>query len=327
MSFASLFYTYIYNLIFRKNIMPLKPLHELYQKANKENYALGAFNINTVDMIPTILETAEEMRSPVIVASTTESINYIGIDYIMSLISTLSKKISIPFALHLDHGSSFEEAKFAIENGFTSVMIDRSHLSLEENIKFTKEVVDYAHPKNITVEAELGRIAGVEGNISLDAKKAILTDPDEAEEFIKKTGCDSLAIAVGTSHGAYKFKGESKLEYDRITEIKNRLGIPLVLHGASSVIPEMLEKCNKFGGDLQGAKGVSNEALTEAIKRGVNKVNIDTDIRLTWIATVREIFETNKAEFDPKNIFGPATKEIKRIIKNKMEILGSAGKA
>lgn len=307
--------------------MSLKPLHELYKKANEEYYALGAFNINTIDMIPIILETAEEMKSPVIVASTTESIDYIGIDYIMSLINTLSKKVSVPFALHLDHGSSFEEAKFAIENGFTSVMIDKSHLSFEENIKFTKEVVEFAHPKNITVEAELGRIAGVEGNISLDEKNAILTDPEQALEFVKQTGCDSLAIAVGTSHGAYKFKGESKLDYDRITEIKNKTGLPLVLHGASNVIPEMLEKCNKFGGELKGAKGVSDEVLIEAIKRGVNKVNIDTDIRLTWIATVREIFETKKSEFDPKNIFGPATKEIKRMIKNKMEVLGSAGKA
>lgn len=307
--------------------MPLKKLSELYEKANKEYYALGAFNINTLDLIPIILETAEEMESPVIVASTTQSINFIGIDYIMSLIKTLSNKIKIPFALHLDHGANFDEVKFAIDNGFTSVMIDKSHQPFDENVKLTKEVVDFAHSKNITVEAELGTIGGIEDNVSLDEKKARLTDPDEASNFVKKTGCDSLAIAVGTSHGAYKFKGESKLDFDRITKIKEKLGIPLVLHGASNVIPEMLEKCNKYGGRLQGAKGVSDEVLKEAIKRGINKVNIDTDIRLTWIATVREIFSNKPEEFDPKNIFGPAYKAIKEIIRKKIIVLGSAGKA
>jgi len=307
--------------------MPLKRLNELYTKANKEYYALGAFNINTLDLIPIILETAEEMESPVIIASTTQSINFIGIDYIMSLIKTLSNKIKIPFALHLDHGSNFDEVKFAIDNGFTSVMIDKSHQPFDENVKLTKEVVDFAHSKNITVEAELGTIGGIEDNVSLDEKKARLTDPDEASNFVKKTGCDSLAIAVGTSHGAYKFKGESKLDFDRITKIKEKLGIPLVLHGASNVIPEMLEKCNKYGGKLEGAKGVSDEVLKEAIKRGINKVNIDTDIRLTWIATVREIFSNKPEEFDPKNIFGPAYKAIKEIIRKKIIVLGSAGKA
>lgn len=307
--------------------MPLKPLKELYEKANKEFYALGAFNINTLDMIPIILETAEEMESPVIVASTMQSIQFIGIDYISSLINTLSNKIKVPFALHLDHGSSFDEAKFAIEHGFTSVMIDKSHFPFEENIKYSREIADYAHNKNVTVEAELGTIGGIEDNISLDEKKARLTDPNDAEDFVKRSCCDSLAIAVGTSHGAYKFKGESKLDFDRISAIKEKIGIPLVLHGASCVIPEMLEKCNRYGGKLQGAKGVSDDVLKEAIKRGINKVNIDTDIRLTWIATVREIFFTKPSEFDPKNIFGPATQAIKDIIRKKMEVLGSAGKA
>jgi fructose-bisphosphate aldolase, class II len=306
--------------------MPLAPLHEIYVDANKNYFAIGQFNVNNLEFIQAALEAAVEMNSPLILAASTGAIKYAGIDYLVSMAKTGAGKMTQRVALHLDHGATFEDARMCIEAGFTSVMIDGSHLSFEENAKLTKQVVDLAHKRNITVEAELGRLGGIEDDIKVDAKDANLTDPEQAREFIKLSGCDALAVAVGTSHGAYKFKGEAKLDFDRIVKIKKILGIPLVLHGASGVSSSLTDKFTKFGGKIPGAKGVPDEAYRRAIEGGINKVNIDTDLRLSFVASVREVLATKPEEFDPRKILGPARQAVKEVIKQKMQILGSAGR-
>lgn len=235
--------------------------------------------------------------------------------------------MSASVALHLDHGATIDDAKKCIDGGFTSVMIDASHFPLEENIRITKEVVKLAHPKNIAVEAELGRLGGIEDNVSVSEKEAILTDPAQAVQFVEETGCDALAVAVGTSHGAYKFKGEANLAFDRIEEIKRKVKIPLVLHGASGVGKELLDKAQKYGAKLPGAKGVPDEAYKKAISLGINKINIDTDLRLAWVGAVREILATKPEEFDPRKILGPAREAIKKIVMEKMKLFGSVERA
>jgi fructose-bisphosphate aldolase, class II len=307
--------------------MPLKSLSIMYERANKENYAIGAFNINTLDFLGIAFQAASEMKSPMILAATMTAAEHVGLEFLAEIVKVGAKKVNVPVALHLDHGSSIEQVIKCIAVGFNSVMIDGSHLSFEENIKLTKEVVRYAHPRGITVEAELGKIGGVEDDVKVADKDAIFTDPIQAEEFVKRTGCNALAIAVGTKHGAFKFKGDVILAYDRITEIKRRVKIPLVLHGASAVIPEMLDKCNKYGAEISGAKGVSDSVTREAIKKGINKINIDTDLKLTFAANVRELLATKPTEFDPRWIMQPAWDEIKRVMKEKMSTLGSAYKA
>jgi fructose-bisphosphate aldolase class II len=307
--------------------MPLKPLNMMYEKANRENYAIGAFNVNTLDFLQVAFEAATEMHAPMILAATMSAAEHVGLEYLSEIVKIGAKKTNIPVALHLDHGSSFDQVTKCISAGFNSVMIDGSHLSFEENIRITKEVVRYAYSRGVTVEAELGQIGGVEDDIKIDDKDAKFTNPVQAEDFVKRTGCNALAIAVGTKHGAFKFKGDVILAYDRISEIKRRVKIPLVLHGASAVIPEMLEKCNKYGSDISGAKGVTDEVLQEAIKRGINKINIDTDLKLTFTANVRELLYLKPTEFDPRWIMEPAWKEIKRVMKEKIIILGSAHRA
>jgi fructose-bisphosphate aldolase class II len=298
----------------------------MYADANKQYFAIGQFNVNNLEFIQAALEAAVEMNSPLILAASTGAIKYAGIDYLVAMVKTGSARMPQRVALHLDHGATFEDAKRCIEAGFTSVMIDGSHLPFEDNAKLTRQVADFAHKYNVTVEAELGRLGGIEDDIKVDAKDANLTDPDEAREFIKLSGCDALAVAVGTSHGAYKFKGEAKLDFDRIVKIKKLLGIPLVLHGASGVSPALTEKLTKFGGKVPGAKGVPDEAYRKAIDGGINKVNIDTDLRLAFAAGIREVLATKPEEFDPRKILGPARQAVKDIIKQKMQILGSAGK-
>ncbi len=307
--------------------MPLVPLNEIYSDANKKFYAIGQFNVNDLEFVQAALEAAEELKSPAILAASTSAQKFAGLDYLSAIVKTGAKKVSVPIALHLDHGATFDDAEKCIEAGFTSVMIDGSHLSLDENIKLTRQVVELAHKHNVTVEAELGRLGGIEDEIKVDAHEANLTDPDDAERFIKETGCDSLAIAVGTSHGAYKFKGEAKLDFNRIEIIKKRLGIPLVLHGASGVPEELINKLTKYGGKVPGAKGVPDDAYREAIKRGINKINIDTDLRLAFTASIRETFATKPEEFDPRKILGPARQAVKDIIKQKIQLFGSAGRA
>lgn len=306
--------------------MPLASLRDMYKPANAQRYAIGQFNVNNLEFVQSALEAAQEMNSPIILAASTSALKYAGFEYLVNIVRTGSAKLTVPVALHLDHGASIEDAKKCIDGGFTSVMIDASHETFEENIRITKEVVKMAHPKNIAVEAELGRLGGIEDDVKVSEREAFLTDPKQAEQFVKETGCDALAVAVGTSHGAYKFKGEAKLAFDRIEDIKKRVGIPLVLHGASGVGQELLDKAQKYGAKLPGAKGVPDEAYKTAISLGINKINIDTDLRLAWVGAVREVLANKPEEFDPRKILGPAREAVKKVIIGKMQLFGSAGK-
>ncbi|MFC1556574.1 class II fructose-1,6-bisphosphate aldolase [candidate division KSB1 bacterium] len=307
--------------------MPLALLKEMYVDAVEKYYAIGQFNVNNLEFVQSALEAAEEMKSPVILAASTSAIKYAGLDYLVNIVRTGAEAVSVPVALHLDHGATFEDAKRCVDAGFTSVMIDGSHHPFEENIRVTKEVVDYAAPKGICVEAELGRLGGIEDDVNVDEREARMTDPDEAVEFVEKTRCNALAIAIGTSHGAYKFKGANVLAFDRIEAIKKRLPMALVMHGSSGVDQDMVEKCNKFGGEIAGAKGVDDESVRKAVGLGMNKVNIDTDLRIAWTATVREKIAEAPSNIDPRKVLGPARDVVKEVIKQKMELLGSAGKA
>lgn len=309
--------------------VPLVSTKEMFKKAYEGGYAIGAFNVNNMEIIQGITEAAKEVNAPLILQVSAGARKYANHTYLMKLIEAAIIETELPIAVHLDHGDSFELCKSCIDGGFTSVMIDASHLPFEENIKLTKQVVDYAHPRGVAVEAELGRLAGVEDDVKVAAEDAIYTDPKEVEEFVERTGVDSLAIAIGTSHGAYKFKGEAKLRFDILEEVQRRLpGFPIVLHGASSVIPEYVETINKFGGQMPGAKGVPEDMLRKAASMAVCKINIDSDLRLAMTATIRKVFAENPAEFDPRKYLGPAREEIKKLVKHKLiNVLGCAGKA
>lgn len=305
--------------------------HELMTKAMKNNFALGAFNVNNMELIQGITTAAKELNAPLILQVSKGAREYAGRTYIMKLAEAAEKETELPIAIHLDHGDSFELCKQVIDDGFNSVMIDGSHLQFEENIKLTKTVVDYAHKNNVSVEAELGKLVGAQfdtgekgGAFSPDA---IYTVPEEAKEFVERTKCDSLAIAIGTSHGAFKFKGEPKLDLERLKKIRKILKCPLVLHGASSVLPEYVELCNKFGANIQGSKGVPEEQIREAVKIGVQKVNIDTDLRIAMTAGIRKAFAEKPAEFDPRKYLGPARDLVKEVVKRKIIMLGCDGKA
>lgn len=307
--------------------MPLVSLNDMYKPANEKRYAIGQFNVNNMEFVQSALEAAEEMKSPIILAASTSALKYGSFDYLVNIVKTGAGMVNVPVALHLDHGATIDDAERCINAGFTSVMIDASKEEFEENIRITAEVVKMAAPKNIAVEAELGRLGGIEDDVVVSEREAFLTDPAQAEEFVTKSKCNALAVAVGTSHGAYKFKAEAKLAMDRIDEIKKIVGIPLVLHGASGVNPDTVAKAEKYGAKLPGAKGVPDEAYTEAVKLGINKINIDTDLRLTWVASVREVLNEKPEVFDPRKILGPARDAVKEVVKNKMKIIGSAGQA
>ena len=304
--------------------MPLVTTKEMFEKAYKGGYAVGAFNVNNMEIIQGIVEAAEEVNSPLILQVSAGARKYANSVYLKKLVEAAVETSKVDIALHLDHGDTFEICKQCIDDGFTSVMIDASHHSFEENIAITKQVVDYAHERGVVVEAELGRLAGVEDAVNVSAEDASYTDPDQAVEFVKRTGVDSLAIAIGTSHGAYKFTGDAKLDYDRLKKITEMLpGFPLVLHGASSVIPEFVEMCNKYGGALPGAKGGPEDMLREAAKYGVCKINIDSDLRLAMTGTIRKQFAENPGEFDPRKYLGPARTAIKEMVKHKIvNVLG-----
>ncbi|MEF9951312.1 MAG: class II fructose-1,6-bisphosphate aldolase [Clostridium sp.] len=306
--------------------MPLITSTELFKKAYEGGYAIGAFNVNNMEIIQGIVEAAKEEQSPIILQVSAGARKYANPIYLRKLVEAAIEDSDLPICLHLDHGEDFEICKACIDAGFTSVMIDGSKHSFEENIRITKEVVEYAHPRGVVVEAELGRLAGVEDAVNVSAKDATYTDPDQAVEFVKRTGVDSLAIAIGTSHGAYKFKGEPSLDFKRLEEISAKLnGFPLVLHGASTVMPEYVAKCNEFGGELPGAQGVPEDMLRRAASMGVCKINIDTDLRLAMTATIREQLIKNPAEFDPRKYLGPARDAIKTIVSHKIkEVLGSS---
>ncbi|NWF86602.1 class II fructose-1,6-bisphosphate aldolase [Candidatus Bathyarchaeota archaeon] len=299
---------------------------DLLIPARKKAYAVGAFNINNLEALLAVVEAATEEKSPVIVAVTPSAIKYAGLVYLANIVKTAAEMALVPMSLHLDHGENFEVVSKCIEAGFTSVMIDGSFLRFEENVALTKRVVNLAHSKGVSVEAELGRLAGVEES-TVEEKEAVLTDPNNAKDFVEQTGVDALAVAIGTSHGAYKFKAEPKLDFERLRLIKEKLSIPLVLHGASSVPYWIIEKASKYGAELTGAKGILEEHIKKAISLGIAKINIDTDLRLAFTATVREVLTNSPKEFDPRKILGPAKEVMKEVVKGKMRLFGSSGKA
>jgi fructose-bisphosphate aldolase class II len=299
---------------------------DLMVPARRKGYAVGAFNINNLETVLAVTEAATEEKSPAIVAVTPSAIKYAGLPYLATIVKTAAEHSPTPLSLHLDHGEDFETVSKCVMAGFTSVMIDGSHLKFEENISLTKRVVDLAHPKKVSVEAELGRLAGVEEK-TVEEKEAILTDPEAAREFVNRTEVDALAVAVGTSHGAYKFKAEAKLDFERLKTISLKVSLPLVLHGASSVPAWIIEKAAKYGAELGGAKGIPEQQIQEAISLGIAKINIDTDLRLAFTATVREVLAKSPKEFDPRKILGPAKDAIKEVVKGKMRLFGSSGKA
>ena len=299
---------------------------DLLVPARRKAYAVGAFNVNNLEAVLAVYEAAVEEKSPAIIAVTPSAIKYAGLPYISRIAKTAAESAPVPMSLHLDHGEDFDTVSKCVSAGFSSVMIDGSHLKFEENIALTKRVVGLAHPKGVSVEAELGRLAGVEEK-TVEEKEAILTDPDNAKEFVDLTGVDSLAVAVGTSHGAYKFKAEAKLDFDRLKIISNKVSVPLVLHGASSVPKWIIEKASKYGAQLEGAKGIPEEHIQKAIGFGIAKINIDTDLRLAFTATVREVLTNSPKEFDPRKILGPAKEAMKQVVRGKMQLFGSSGKA
>jgi fructose-bisphosphate aldolase class II len=299
---------------------------DLMIPARRSGYGIGAFNVNNLEAVLSVVEAAVEEKSPAIVAVTPSAIKYAGLPYISKIVRTAAELASVPLSLHLDHGEDFETASKCVGAGFTSVMIDGSHLKFEDNISLTKRVVDVAHPKGVSVEAELGRLAGVEES-TVEEKDAILTDPAVAKDFVERTGVDTLAVAIGTSHGAYKFKAEPKLDFERLKLISKNVSLPLVLHGASSVPAWIIEKAAKYGAELGGAKGIPEENIQKAISLGIAKINIDTDLRLAWTATVREVLANSPKEFDPRKILGPAKEAMKQVVKSKMKLFGSTGKA
>lgn len=304
--------------------MALVTTKEMFKKAYEGHYAIGAFNINNMEIIQSIVDACKAKKSPVILQVSAGAIKYMRPKYLKAMVDAAVADSGIDLALHLDHGPDFETVKLAIEIGFTSVMFDGSHYDYEENVAKTKEIVEYAHARGVVVEAELGVLAGVEDDVKSDVH--IYTDPDQAVDFVNRTGVDSLAIAIGTSHGAYKFAGEAKLRFDILEEVQNKLpGFPIVLHGASSVDQVSVETCNKYGGNIAGAKGVPAEMLRKASSMAVCKINIDTDIRLAMTASVREVFAENPKVFDPRKYLGAARENIQKLVEKKIDdSLGSA---
>ena len=301
----------------------------MFKKAYKENYAIGAFNVNNMEIIQGIVEAATEEKAPLILQVSAGARKYANPVYLRKMVEAAVEVSGLPIALHLDHGDCFDLCKSCIENGFTSVMIDASAHPFAENVKITKQVVEYAHDHGVVVEAELGKLAGVEDDVKVAAKDASYTDPDQVQEFVDKTGVDSLAIAIGTSHGAFKFKGQPKLRFDILDEVAKRLPeFPIVLHGASSVPQHLVEKINHFGGSMPGAQGVPEDMLREAARRAVCKINIDSDLRLAVTAALREHLATNPSHFDPRQYMGPAREAVKALVKHKIiDVLGCNGKA
>ncbi|NLZ25392.1 MAG: class II fructose-1,6-bisphosphate aldolase [Clostridiales bacterium] len=311
--------------------MPLVTTTEMFKKAYEGGYAIGAFNVNNMEIIQGIVEAAKEEKAPLILQVSAGARKYAKPVYLKKMVEAAIEDSGLPICLHLDHGDSFELCKDSIDGGFTSVMIDASHHAFEENIKITSEVVKYAHDRGVVVEAELGRLAGIEDAVNVSEKDAAFTDPDQVQEFVERTGVDSLAIAIGTSHGAYKFKPGTKpqLRFDILEEVGKRLpGFPIVLHGASSVPQEYVEIINKFGGNMPNAIGIPEEMLRKAASMAVCKINIDSDLRMAVTATLRQYFAEHPEHFDPRQYLGPAREAVKKIVKHKLvNVLGCNGKA
>ena len=321
--------------------MPLVTTKEMFEKAYNGGYAVGAFNVNNMEIIQGITEAAKECNAPVILQVSRGARNYANRTYLVKLVEAAEKETGLPIALHLDHGDSFETCKECVDDGFTSVMIDASSKSLEENIEITKKVVEYAHAHGVVVEAELGTLAGVEDDVQVSAEDSSYTRPEDVERFVKETGCDSLAIAIGTSHGAYKFKPEQctrnekgvlvppPLRFDILEEVSKRLpGFPIVLHGSSSVPQEFVKMVNENGGNMPDAVGIPEEQLREAAKLAVCKINIDSDLRLAMTGTIRQFMAEHPDKFDPREYLKPARENIKQLVKHKIiDVLGCNDKA
>lgn len=308
--------------------MALITSKEMFTKALNSDYAVGAFNVNNMEIIQGIVEAAQQENAPLILQVSAGARKYARPAYLIKLVEAAIIDTGVDICLHLDHGEDFDICKKCVDDGFTSVMIDGSKHPFEENIRITKEVVEYAHAHGVVVEAELGKLAGIEDAVNVSARDATFTVPEEAAEFVQKTGVDSLAVAIGTSHGAYKFKGEPKLDFDRLIAIHELIpDTPLVLHGASTVLPEFVALCNEYGGDIPGAQGVPEDMIREAAKHGVCKVNIDTDLRLAMTAEIRKHFVEDPANFDPRKYLGPARDAIRDMVAHKMrDVLCASGK-
>lgn len=309
--------------------MSLVTTTEMFKKSIEGKYSIGAFNINNMEFVQAIMDAAAEENSPVILQTSSSAIKYARIPYLKKMIEAGLEEHDIPVALHLDHGPDFETCKLCVDNGYTSIMFDGSKYDFEENVRLTKEVVDYAHAHGVVVEAEIGQLAGVEDEVNVSEDDAKYTNPDQAFEFAQRTGCDSLAIAIGTSHGAFKFKGEPRLRFDILEKIKEKMpDMPIVLHGASTVIQEYVQEANKYGAKLDGAQGCPDEMLHEASMRGVSKINVDTDLRLAMTAGIRKVFVESPEVFDPRKYMGVGREYIKETVKHKMrDVFGSSNKA
>ncbi len=311
--------------------MPLVTTNEMFRKAYNGGYAIGAFNVNNMEIIQGITQAAEELHSPLILQVSRGARSYAQHTYLMKLVEAAVAETNIPIAMHLDHGDSFELCKDCIDGGFTSVMIDASSKSFEENIALTRRVVEYAHDRGVVVEAELGTLAGIEDDVKVSAEDSSYTRPEDVQEFVERTGCDSLAIAIGTSHGAFKFKPGTKpqLRFDILEEVSRRLpGFPIVLHGSSSVPQEFVQMINENGGEMAGAIGVPEDQLRQAAKSAVCKINIDSDLRLAMTACVRKYLKEHPADFDPRSYLKAGRAAIHDMVAHKIvHVLGSDGKA
>lgn len=298
---------------------------DLLKKAHQKNYAVPHFNINNLEMVQAVVKAAVKLKSPVILATSEGALQYAGMNYLFNLAKVAAEENKIPVALHLDHGKDLKIIKQAINLGYSSVMIDASPEDFNKNVKLTKKVVQWAHKKGVSVEAELGTIGGKEDSVK--AQKIIYTNPDKAREFVERTGCDFLAVAIGTSHGAYKFSGEAKLNLNLLKEIKKKTNIPLVLHGASEVPKSVVKLAERYGADLQGVKGVPNFQIKLAVQNGINKINTDTDLRIAFTAAVRKIIKQNPTEFDPRSILSPARDLIQQVAEERIKLFSSKNKA
>lgn len=307
--------------------MPLVAGSELLVPARTQGYAVGAFNTSNLEITQAIFSAAAELQSPVMISTSESAIEYAGLSNIRNMVENLADETGVPAALHLDHGANVEIVERCIEGGWTSVMIDGSHHAFEDNVRITSRVVEMARPLGISVEAELGRLVGVEDEVVVREGEAVFTDPAEAERFVDETGCDSLAVAIGTSHGAYKFKSAPRLAIDRLEAIASRVAVPLVLHGASAVPEEVLALAQRYGAELKGARGVPAESIAEAIPHGIAKVNIDTDLRLAFTGRVRQVLADNPEVFDPRKILGAAREGMKEVVASKIRLFGSANRA
>lgn len=305
--------------------MSLVPGKELLVAAGARGHAVGAFNFSNLEFLQAIVAAADAKRTPVFLATSEGATSYAGIECIVAMAQAAAEATKVPLCLHLDHGRDLTLIQRCIKSGYTSVMIDASHLPFDENLRQTRAVVEMAHPSGVSVEAELGRLVGREDAVFVAEREALLVNPAEASRFVAETGVDSLATAIGTAHGAFKFKGEPKLDFERLANVKQLTGgLPLVLHGASSVPAELIEKCHRYGMDIKGARGVPERDVVQAIKLGVNKINVDTDLRLAFAAEVRRVFSEQPGEFDPRQYLGRGRDAVRELVEQKIELFGPA---